>query len=75
MFLYQNVAEFFTIFYQSIPGKNFRGSFQIFFPISKIWNFMQIVNVHEIWNPIFWENKKNIINLLSAEFSNIMIRD
>ena len=31
---------------------------------------MQIVlgdNLHEMSNPVFWENKKNIINLSSAE--------
>ena len=33
---------------------------------------MQIVsigdNLHEMSDPIFWENKKNIINLSSAKF-------
>ena len=26
-------------------------------------------NFHEMSNPVFWENKKNIFNLLSAEFA------
>ena len=34
---------------------------------------MQIVangdNLHEISNSVFWENKKNIVSLLSAEFA------
>ena len=34
---------------------------------------MQIVsigdNLHEVSNPVFWENKKNTINLSSAELA------
>ena len=35
--------------------------FSLIFPEKNIWHFMQIVstgNLHEISNPIFWENKK-----------------
>ena len=43
------------------------------FPENKFWHFIQIVrngeNLHEMSNPALWEkNKKNIINLSSAEF-------
>ena len=38
-----------------------------------IWHFMQIVsngdNLHEMLYPVFWKNKKNIMNLLSAEYA------
>ena len=30
-------------------------------------------NLHEMSNLIFWKTKKNIINLLSAEFANSML--
>ena len=32
-----------------------------------LWQFVQIVN--ELSMPIFWENKKNIVNYLSAELA------
>ena len=39
---------------------------------------MQIVsigdNLHEISNPVFWENKKNIINLSSAELAQKVVK-
>ena len=39
---------------------------------------MQIVsllgdNLHEISNPFFWKNKKNIISLSSAEYAHSMV--
>ena len=38
--------------------------FFLFFPENRIWHFMQIVslgdNLHEMSNPVFWENKKNL---------------
>ena len=41
--------------------------------MKQFWHFMQIVsngdNLHEMSNPVFWENKKNIINLSSAELA------
>ena len=30
-------------------------------------------NLHEMSNPFFWENKKNIITLLSAELTDSML--
>ena len=46
---------------------------------NRIWHFMQIVsavgnNLHEMSNPVFWENKKIIINLSSAELAQRVIR-
>ena len=44
----------------------------LLFPENKIWHFIQIFsnedNLHEISNPVFWENKKNtcIVNLPPA---------
>ena len=39
---------------------------------------MQIVslgdNLHEMSNPVFWENKKNIINLPSAESAQRVVK-
>ena len=39
---------------------------------------MQIVslgdNLHEISDPVFWEHKKNITNLSSAEFSQRVVK-
>ena len=29
--------------------------FFLFFPGNRIWHFMQIDNLHEISNPVFWE--------------------
>ena len=59
----------------SLLSKNFsRWHFEIFFLFfleNKIWYFMQIVslgeNLLEMANPIFCENKKNIIGLSSPE--------
>ena len=58
-------------------GKYFSGQhFEIvflFFLENRIWQLMQIVsfgdNLHEVSDPIFWKNKKNITNLSSAESS------
>ena len=45
--------------------------FFLFFPGNRILHFMKIVsngdNVHEMSNPVSWENKKNMTSLLSAE--------
>ena len=50
----------------------------LFFPENRIWHFMQIVslgdNLHEISNPGFWENKKIIINLSSAELAKRVVK-
>ena len=39
---------------------------------------MQIVsdggNLHEMPNPVFWENKKNAINLSSAEIAQRVVK-
>ena len=39
---------------------------------------MQIVpfgdNLHEISNPVFWENKKNTVNLSSAEIAKRVVK-
>ena len=47
--------------------------FFLFFPENRFLCFMQIVsnagNLHEISNPISGKNKKNIINLSTAEFA------
>ena len=60
----------------SALGKNFsRQHFEIlflFFRENRVRHFKQIFsnrdNLHEMSNPVFWENKKNI-NLLSAEYA------
>ena len=46
-------------------------SFSYYFPENGIRNFTRIVgdNLHEMTNPIFGENKKDIINLSSAEIA------
>ena len=37
----------------------------LFFPVNRILHFMQIVSIgdalHEMSNPVFWENKNNVI--------------
>ena len=65
----------------SMLGKYFsRRHFEIFFlsfPENKIWHFMQTVsngdNLHEISNPVFWENKKYITNLSSAVLAQTVV--
>ena len=45
----------------------------VIFPRKQIWHFMQIVsygnNLHEMSNLFSGKNKKNTINLLSAEYA------
>ena len=47
--------------------------FFLFFPENRVWHFMQVVsigdNLHEMSQPVIWENKKNVISLSSAEFA------
>ena len=31
-------------------------------------------NLHEVPNPIFWENKKNIVSLSSADFAQRVLK-
>ena len=57
-------------------------TFFLFFPENRIRHSMQIVsigetgfdmsngdNLHEMSSPVFWENKKNIVNLSSADLA------
>ena len=45
--------------------------FFLFFPVNRIWHFMQIVswgdNLHEMSNPVFWEKQEKYFKMLSAE--------
>ena len=47
-----------------------------YFPQEKrLWHFMQIISIlHEISKPVSGKNKKNNINLSSAEFAHIMVK-
>ena len=66
----------------STLGKTFsRRYFEIFFLIflgNGIWHSMQMVSygnyLHEMSNPVSWANKKNIINLSSAEFAQKVVK-
>ena len=52
--------------------------FLLFSPGYRIWYIMQIIsngdNLHEMSNPDLWQTKEHIINMLSAKYSQRVVK-